>query len=61
MANSLLPFSSSYRQISIDRPDVKGREEIFKVHLGPIKVSENLDVHKLAEQGKSKSILNLDF
>jgi len=38
------------RQISIDRPDVKGREEIFKVHLGPIKVSENLDVHKLAEQ-----------
>jgi cell division protease FtsH len=38
------------RQISIDRPDVKGREEIFKVHLGPIKVSESLDVHKLAEQ-----------
>ncbi|NBT07772.1 MAG: ATP-dependent zinc metalloprotease FtsH [Chitinophagia bacterium] len=38
------------RQISIDRPDVKGREEIFKVHLGPIKVSQNLDVHKLAEQ-----------
>ena len=38
------------RQISIDRPDVKGREAIFKVHLGPIKVSENLDVHKLAEQ-----------
>lgn len=38
------------RQISIDRPDVKGREEIFKVHLGPIKVSENLDIHKLAEQ-----------
>ena len=33
-----------------NRPDVKGREEIFKVHLGPIKVSENLDVHKLAEQ-----------
>ena len=38
------------RQISIDRPDVKGREEIFKVHLDPIKVFENLDVHKLAEQ-----------
>ena len=38
------------RQISIDRPDVKGREAIFKVHLGPIKISENLDVHKLAEQ-----------
>ncbi len=38
------------RQITIDRPDVVGREAIFKVHLGPIKVSENLDVHKLAEQ-----------
>ena len=38
------------RQISIDKPDVKGREAIFKVHLLPIKVSEKLDVFKLAEQ-----------
>ena len=38
------------RQISIDRPDVKGREAILKVHLKPIKVSQTLDVHKLAEQ-----------
>mgnify|MGYP002789551759 CR=1 FL=1 len=38
------------RQISIDRPDVKGREQIFKVHLKPIKISESLDIHKLAEQ-----------
>ncbi|MFN4285216.1 MAG: ATP-dependent zinc metalloprotease FtsH [Lacibacter sp.] len=38
------------RQISIDRPDVKGREQIFKVHLKAIKISENLDIHKLAEQ-----------
>ena len=38
------------RQISIDKPDVKGREAIFKVHLVPIKISDNLDVHKLAEQ-----------
>lgn len=38
------------RQISIDRPDVKGREDIFKVHLKPIKVSQGLDIHKLAEQ-----------
>ncbi|MBL7758301.1 MAG: ATP-dependent zinc metalloprotease FtsH [Chitinophagaceae bacterium] len=38
------------RQITIDKPDVKGREAIFKVHLKPIKVSESLDVHKLAEQ-----------
>lgn len=38
------------RQISIDRPDLVGREAIFKVHLKPIKVSHTLDVHKLAEQ-----------
>lgn len=38
------------RQIDIDKPDVKGREAIFKVHLQPIKVSETLDIHKLAEQ-----------
>ncbi len=38
------------RQISIDRPDLVGREAIFKVHLIPIKVSQTLDIHKLAEQ-----------
>jgi len=38
------------RQISIDKPDLKGREDIFKVHLKPIKVSKTLDIHKLAEQ-----------
>jgi cell division protease FtsH len=38
------------RQITIDKPDLKGREAIFKVHLKPIKVSQTLDVHKLAEQ-----------
>jgi AFG3 family protein len=38
------------RQISIDRPDMVGREAIFKVHLEPIKKSETLDIHKLAEQ-----------
>ncbi|MFM7357447.1 MAG: ATP-dependent zinc metalloprotease FtsH [Sediminibacterium sp.] len=37
------------RQISIDKPDVKGRETIFKVHLLPIKTSEKLDLHRLAE------------
>lgn len=38
------------RQISIDKPDMVGREAIFKVHLQPIKVSQTLDIHKLAEQ-----------
>lgn len=38
------------RQITIDKPDLKGREDIFKVHLKPIKISKSLDIHKLAEQ-----------
>ncbi len=38
------------RQITIDRPDLAGREAIFKVHLAPIKISETLPIHKLAEQ-----------
>jgi AFG3 family protein len=38
------------RQISIDKPDLKGREAIFKVHLKPIKISKSLNIHKLAEQ-----------
>jgi AFG3 family protein len=38
------------RQITIDRPDLVGREAIFKVHLVPIKISQTLDIHKLAEQ-----------
>jgi len=38
------------RQITIDKPDMVGREAIFKVHLQPIKISTKLDIHKLAEQ-----------
>jgi AFG3 family protein len=38
------------RQITIDKPDMVGREAIFKVHLAPIKISAKLDIHKLAEQ-----------
>ena len=48
--NALLRPGRFDRQITIDKPDLKGREAIFKVHLVPIKVSETLDVHKLAEQ-----------
>lgn len=48
--NALLRPGRFDRQISIDRPDLVGREAIFKVHLKPIKISETLDVHKLAEQ-----------
>ncbi len=39
------------RQISVDRPDLQGREEIFHVHLQPLtKLSTNVDAHKLAAQ-----------
>jgi AFG3 family protein len=38
------------RQISIDIPDVKGREKIFDVHLKPIKKSQDLNIRKLAIQ-----------
>jgi len=38
------------RQISIDRPDLTGREQIFKVHLKALKLAAEVDAHKLAEQ-----------
>ncbi len=38
------------RQISIDIPDLAGREDIFKVHLKGIKTAAGLDIHKLAAQ-----------
>jgi len=39
------------RQISVDRPDIVGREQIFHVHLKPLtKLSADVDAHKLATQ-----------
>lgn len=38
------------RQISIDKPDIIGREAIFKVHLKPLKLSKKVDTKKLAAQ-----------
>ncbi|WP_247231300.1 ATP-dependent zinc metalloprotease FtsH [Telluribacter sp. SYSU D00476] len=38
------------RQISVDKPDVVGREAIFKVHLKPLKLGEDVDLQKLAAQ-----------
>jgi AFG3 family protein len=38
------------RQISVDRPDLKGREQIFKVHLKNIKLSDDVEAAKLAAQ-----------
>ncbi len=36
------------RQISIDKPDLLGREQIFKVHSKTIKLGPEVDIHKLA-------------
>ncbi|MCO5280350.1 MAG: ATP-dependent zinc metalloprotease FtsH [Chitinophagales bacterium] len=38
------------RVISIDKPDLVGREQIFKVHLKNIKINPTVDAHKLAAQ-----------
>ncbi len=38
------------RQISIDKPDINGREAIFKVHLKPVQLSEDVDARKLSAQ-----------
>jgi cell division protease FtsH len=38
------------RQVSIDKPDLIGREQIFKVHLKPIKLSDGVDAKKLSAQ-----------
>jgi AFG3 family protein len=38
------------RQISVDKPDIIGREAIFKVHLKPVKTADGVDAKKLAAQ-----------
>lgn len=39
------------RQISVDKPDLNGREQIFKVHLKPLtKLAVDVDARKLAAQ-----------
>lgn len=38
------------RQIGIGKPDLVGREQIFKVHLLPIKIADDVDAKTLATQ-----------
>lgn len=38
------------RQITIDKPDIIGRDAIFKVHMKPLKLSKDVDSKKLAAQ-----------
>lgn len=48
--NALLRPGRFDRQISIDKPDINGREHIFKVHLKPIKLDKHVDPKKLSAQ-----------
>ncbi len=48
--SALLRAGRFDRQISIDKPDIVGREAIFKVHLKPIKTGEDVDPKKLSAQ-----------
>ena len=48
--SALLRAGRFDRQISIDKPDILGREAIFRVHLGPIKTADDVDAKKLAAQ-----------
>ncbi|MHB8903292.1 MAG: ATP-dependent zinc metalloprotease FtsH, partial [Thermoguttaceae bacterium] len=36
------------RQVLVDRPDVRGREAILKVHVKNVKLNENVDLRKVA-------------
>ena len=47
--NALLRPGRFDRQIGIDRPDLKGREAIFKVHLKKIKTGSDIKADVLAE------------
>jgi AFG3 family protein len=38
------------RMITIDKPDLKGREQIFNVHLKPLKVHADVNAEKLSAQ-----------
>ena len=38
------------RQIYVDLPDIKEREEIFEVHIKPLKLSDDVKIDFLAQQ-----------
>jgi AFG3 family protein len=45
----LCPFCTA-RQIVIDRPDIKGRNSIFKVHLKPLRLDPGIEMGDLSRQ-----------
>mgnify|MGYP000675807318 FL=1 len=43
------------RRVSVELPDLKGREEILKVHARKIKVADNVDFNKIARMASGAS------
>lgn len=48
--SALLRAGRFDRQINVDLPELKDREEIFKVHLKPLKLGSDVDIAFLAKQ-----------
>lgn len=48
--SALLRAGRFDRQINVDLPELKDREAIFKVHLKPLKLAEDVDIAFLAKQ-----------
>jgi ATP-dependent Zn protease len=47
------------RTISVDTPDIKGRDQIFKVHLGKLKLEKSMEFYsgaQLLETGCLKTV-----
>jgi cell division protease FtsH len=36
------------RQVLVDKPDVKGREEVLRIHTKPVKLADNIDLRVIA-------------
>lgn len=43
------------RRVPVELPDLKGREEILKVHAKKIKISDNVDLHTIARMASGAS------
>lgn len=48
--SALLRAGRFDRQIYVDMPDINERKEIFKVHLAPLKLENEIDIEFLAKQ-----------
>ena len=55
--SALLRAGRFDRQIYVDLPELKDREEIFKVHLKPLKLAEDVDIPFLAKQTPEKKAI----